>query len=825
MNIVNTLTLRHIKTHKKRSVLTIMAIIVSVAMVTAVFTSAISFINYFKNVSEAIDGTWHSYINTDNYIENIPRLNQDDIKKYGVGLSYGNADINGDNDYSEMVINACDKNYLDLKNVVISEGNMPCDSDEILIHKGFAERNSLDWKIGDTVTLKTALNEEITEKDYKIVGFTNSNVAETDFVSGFVYATEDLIKQSGEVCVYVEFSTLNKNVYDNTEKLAHELNKNDSELNYGCNSEYLTYSGYPSSDNGTFGVLIGFCSILLAIIAIVSIFMIYDSFSVSYQERARYIGMLASVGATKRQKRTSIYFEGFILGLIGIPLGIISGIGGIAVTFKAISEIWSSTGIKYDGALETKVNWIVIAGTIIASAVTIFISSYIPAVKASKTTAIDAIRQSNTVKVKKAKKLKTSKLTPKLFGYEGTMAVKNFKRNSRRSRTIVLSLFMSVVVFLAATNFSAMFKDVMEFEFTQSADLIVSVPCSDAKVIDDAISKNNNIKRHFSICYLTCKADEKYLTDEYKDTYNEIMVAFVDNETIDSYLSQLGEDEAKFHNPDKPTGILHNVVRANENGSKTTVSPFVDVEGDDVTCSIITYNSETREYENSGDISINVGVQTKKDWNNKDFYYQNISMPLLMLSVDYAPQLLPNKDQGYYVNITCDDVSLVKEQMESVLEDNGIEGNCSDLNSQMQQMNNLLTIVDVFVFGFIALITLISIMNIINTISNSMNERRREFAMIRSVGMTPKSFRRMIYYESIRYGVKSLLWSLPISVLIHYAMYKALAQAYDFGFVLHIYLYIISVLAVFVIIAISLLYSITKIKDDNIIETLKMDIN
>ena len=70
MNIITTLTLRHIKTHKKRSILTVLAIIVSVAMVTAVFTSSISFIKYFQNVTLAIDGNWYGQFNDTNYIQN-----------------------------------------------------------------------------------------------------------------------------------------------------------------------------------------------------------------------------------------------------------------------------------------------------------------------------------------------------------------------------------------------------------------------------------------------------------------------------------------------------------------------------------------------------------------------------------------------------------------------------------------------------------------------------------------------------------------------------------------------------------------------------------
>lgn len=830
MNIVNTLTLRHIKTHKKRSILTIMAIIVSVAMVTAVFTSAFSFVNYFKNISAAIDGTWHSCIATDELESTKGALDTDDIERYGVDAYFGSANIDDDKKSYEMEIYAVDENYLDMRNVKISEGRMPKATNEILVHKGFMNKYDLNWKIGDKVTLNTLTNSDEANLEYTVVGITESNVAETDWVNAFVYATDDYIKGYPQnLFVYVQFSKMDKEIYSKTEELAEKLDTVTEEginRDYRYNYDYLVYSGC-GEDDVTIETLFGFCAIILVIIAVVSIFMIYDSFAVSYQERARYLGMLASVGATKKQKRNSIYFEGFILGLIGIPLGIIAGIGGIWVTFKAISDVWVSTlGVEYDGALTVYVNWVVVLGTVIASAITIFVSSYIPAIKASKTTAIDAIRQTNTVKVKNSKRLKTSKLSTKLFGFEGTMAVKNYKRNGRRSRTIVFALFMSVVVFLSVSNFSMMFSDVMKGEFVETSDLSITVPCSDYKELEKALKSNSNIDEYFSVCSVYSDIDKKYIKDEYQsnDNATQLMLIFVNAETIDSYAKQLGVDNSKFHDKKNPSGILHNKMVTRVDDAKSNISPFIDLEGKDIECKIATWNAEKgdNDYTNT---KINIGVQTEKDYNNSKFYYQNMHLPMLMLSVDIADTLLPNMSEGYTAEIVSDKTELVEEQIWSILNEKNVEGQSYNASAQMKSMNNILTITKVFIYGFITLITMISIMNIINTISNSMNERRREFAMIRSVGMTPKSFKKMIYFESLRYGVISLMWALPISALIHFGMYKYLAGSFDYGFKMHPMVYIIAVVAVFLIIGIALLYSITKIKDDNIIETLKHDID
>lgn len=836
MNIVNTLTIRHIKTHKKRSILTILAIIVSVAMVTAVFTSALSFVNYFKNVALAIDGSWHSYVATTDYYANQDKFDTEDIEKYGIELDFGAGTIKQANKTVEVSINACDESFLELRNVRISEGKMPKSTKELLVHKKFLEKNKLNWKVGDKVTfpVEYASSNGNYHKDttFIVAGITDSNVAETDYVDCFVYATRELVKNAPSVSVYIKYADLSNKVFDDTKALAQQVNE---EAVSGYNLSLLTYSGI-TTDDETLYILASFCAIILLIIAIVSIFMIYDSFAVSYQERARYLGMLASVGATKKQKRASIYFEGLILGAIGIPLGIVAGIGGIWVTFKAISGVWIDTlGVEYDKALSVSVNWWVILGTVLASAITIFVSSYIPALKASKTTAIDAIRQTSEYGsggARSSRKLKTSKLATKLLGYEGALAVKNFKRNGRRSRTVVFALFMSVVVFLSVANFSLMFSGLMKDSYSQSADIMVSVPYQDAQKLDDVLNARTDVDSQFGIDYEYADFDESLIREDAKRLFTNdgIILAFVDNATIDAYLKQLGENPERYHDKSHPTAILHNTALTRDDKKKVKVEPLVDMTGKKLEVKLSAFGDELEAEAQAVNIDPVIGIQTTEDYKNDMFYYQDMHLPLMIMSIDLQEGYYSKNENistWYTSFITCEDAGLLQEEFESdVLNDAGIEAySINNSSSQMEAVNNILTIVKVFVFGFIALITLISIMNIINTISNSMNERRREFAMIRSVGMTPRSFKKMVYYESIRYGVISLLWSIPISIGIHFALYYVLSQSYDYGFKPNVLLYLIAIVAVFAIIGVALVYSIGKIKDDNIIETLKQDIN
>lgn len=835
MNIVNTLTLRHIKTHKKRTILTIVAIIVSVAMVTAVFTSAISFIKYFQNSTLEVDGNWHVQFTDDDYSLHKSLFATDvNIDEFAARAMCGTTTFGLDNDLSPYTstVFCAEKNWFGMRNVTVSKGRLPENSHELLLTTRAIKEFDLNVSVGDKITVPVSVVDEekaesvTVNREYEIVGISDSFVSATDSYGVFSGLDSEALKESQGTIVIARYDKLDNSIYDKITETKNTIGFSG----YKVNSELFTFS-LIRDGNGMIVSLGLFAGILLLIIAVVSVFMIYDSFAVSYQERAKYLGMLASVGATKKQKRMSIYFEGLILGLISVPFGIISGIGGIAVTFRCIEDAFLSTVTYGTGSLKVYVNRFVILGTVIASAITIFISMYIPARKASKTTAIDAIRQANTVKVKKPKKLRVSRLTGKIFGYEGTLAVKNFKRNGRRSRNIVFALALSVVVFLTVTNFSAMLNDILKTSLTLTPDIMISGDYKDQDAIVDAVSENKKIERYFYSTTAYANIDRAYFEKIGEDEESGVLLVFLDNTSFDGYLRQLGERPENYHGETPTAIVLNSILKVEGNKKKVREEPLKNLKGQKITLSLPTPSEEGEEQSaepSSIKAEITVGIQTTKQWNEEKFTLNNSALPLIILSEDYADSVMGETKNGAYteVSIMCDDFEAVKtELINSIKEkDSEIGFFIETPGAGYDQMNNLFTIAKVFIYGFITLISIISVLNIINTISNSMNERRREFAMLRSVGMTPKSFKRMIYFEAGRYGAKALLFSIPVGVLIHFAMYKALSGTMDFGFIIHPLSYVLAVIAVFVIIGTALLYSIDKIRDDNIIETLKTDI-
>lgn len=856
MKIINKLTWRHLWVNRRRTVITLFGIIISVAMVTAVFTSVGSLMRSLSDITAAYDGAWHAqYMNLqDKDVQTLSK--QKNVKTIGLLADIGQMDCNTkeDSGRNETSIIAGNQNLFAINKMKPAAGRLPNNTRELMVTKSYLQRNKLNWKVGDTVTVQTTSyptgaqeaeatgGEPIVEnRTFTVCGILEVQNQLTGMNSAFC-GMDDTV--AGGYTAQVQFSNLGSNTPKDIKAAAKAVygkavNSDWSDL-YTIHTEYLMYNGVQMSD-GITRALYGFVAIILLIIILASVFMIYDSFAVSYQQRARYLGMLASVGATRVQKRGSVYFEGFILGCIGIPIGILCGIGGIAVTLRALSDSFMKTVMVATGdsiRLHAVVDWKIIVFSALISALTIFISAWIPAHRASKITPIEALRQTNTVKVKKAKKLKTSRLRQKLFGFEDVLAVKNYKRNAKRSRTVVFALAVSVILFLSTANFTGMLTNALDNEYDgMSFDVYESVNSSDGPLSVDLVEKlNKEVSRMPGIESMRICADnemmvdglDKQLTAEAKKANMDrsVYVLGVDNDTFAALAKEAGIDPSVCQDDKIPTGILINRVQvATKEKQSLVLNPLQgSLVGQTFTGSMVGYNSEGNEL--YAKYTAKVAAQMNKEASNLgSFMHPTLVVPMHSYLVHF-PSVLAEDNIVSYARyyITAQDHDRVYTEVSDLLSDTkGISHTGYDAAAQAETMRALRIVVMTFGYGFITLITLISVMNIINTISSGMEERRREFAMIKSVGMTPRSFKKSIYLENIRYGVMALVWGLPVSFGLDFLMYKILGSSFDYGYTFRWYYYLAAALAVFAVIAIALLYAVDKIKKDNIIETLKRD--
>lgn len=859
MKIINKLTWRHLWVNRRRTVITLFGIIISVAMVTAVFTSVGSLMRSLSDITAAYDGAWHAqYMNLqDKDVQTLSK--QKNVKTIGLLADIGQMDCNTkeDSGRNETSIIAGNQNLFAINKMKPATGRLPNNTRELMVTKSYLQRNKLNWKVGDTVTVQTTSyptsaqeaeatgGEPIVEnRTFTVCGILEVQNQLTGMDSAFC-GMDDTV--AGGYTAQVQFSPLGSNTPTDIKAAAKALYgaeavKANDGTRFSTHTDYLMYSGVQMNSEIT-RALYGFMAVILLIIVFASVFMIYDSFAVSYQQRARYLGMLASVGATRVQKRGSVYFEGFILGCIGIPIGILCGIGGIAVTLRALSDSFMKTVMVATGdsvRLHAIVNWKILVGSVLISALTIFISAWIPAHRASKVTPIEALRQTNTVKVKKAKKLKTSRLRQKLFGFEDVLAVKNYKRNAKRSRTVVFALAVSVILFLSTANFTGMLTNALDNEYDgMSFDVYECIFNTDGPLTASQVEQvNRKVSDVPGIESMRICADnqmmvdglDKQLTAEAKKANMDrsVNVLGVDSDTFATLAKEAGIDPSVCQDDKIPTGILINRVQvATEKKQRLVLNPLQgSLAGQTLTGSMEGYDSEGNEL--YAKYTAKVAAQMNKEASNLlgSFMRPTLVVPMHSYLVHF-PSVLAKGNTVSYARyyITAQDHDDVYNRVSDVLDEvqNGISHTGYDAAAQAQTMQALNVVVMTFGYGFITLITLISVMNIINTISSGMEERRREFAMIKSVGMTPKSFKKSIYLENIRYGVMALVWGLPVSFGLDFLMYKILGGSFDYGYTFRWYYYLAAALAVFAVIAIALLYAVDKIKKDNIIETLKRD--
>ncbi|MDE5670536.1 MAG: ABC transporter permease, partial [Eubacterium sp.] len=499
MNIVNKLTLRHLKENKGRTIITTLGICVSVAMITAVFVSIASFMKFYGDATIFEAGNKHvEYYALSN--EQVSALKADDrIDEIGLYTDLPEESdgfrVDSDSSSSIRVGNIYAGDETNLKQMLTSkmDGELPKNEHEIAVEQSLLEKNKLDWKIGETVTIQ--LGERYYEYDFEdengefvkikehLKGSTGTSseefapAYEAQFkIVGILY-NNNPTRRNGKIIrglssdekksaanATVTLKNPNYKSLDVIEDISETIGvKYGSEQMY-INKDYLQSKLAIDGESILATSIIPMGIVILVIIMIASVVLIYNSFGMSLSERTRYLGMLGSVGATKRQKKKSVYFEGAVLGLVGIPLGIIGGVIGIGVTLEIVGKKIIETGMLFgveDSAVEFKAVvplWAVV-GVVVFSLITIFISAVIPAKKASSITPVEALRQSTEIKLK-AKKVKSPKYIRKIFGYEGELAHKNLKRNGRKSRVITASIAISVILFLSVNYFCDMFTRV-----------------------------------------------------------------------------------------------------------------------------------------------------------------------------------------------------------------------------------------------------------------------------------------------------------------------------------------------------------------------------
>lgn len=902
MSIFTKLTQRYLSKNKTRTIVTLIGIIVSMALFTAVIEGAYSGYQFLKNREIAVTGQWQVIMNNVNKEGLEEAKTNKQIEQYENVYTLGWAEVANENDYKPyLLVQSLGDMEHALFPINLVSGRMPEKEDEILLPENFIANAKEKYQVGDTITLETGQRfiekEQLSENTpYQENESLKNTTKHTFTIVGIMERLPFEIEEfscPGYTCITNGFHTDSQKLFltiHSPSKMQDFLMHQTISDSYVPHSDLLRFYGAFKA-SGERSVLIGLTTILVLLIAYGSISLIYNSFSISISERIRQFGIMRSIGASNRQIRRMVLFEAFLLAIIGIVLGVIVGCVGIGVTLawvqnNFIVNIANKVGI----GLRLVISPLPILIAVLICLVTTIVAAYIPAYKAIHKSAIEAIRQSDEIIIK-PNEVKTSKLTQKLFGFAGVMATKNFKRNKRKYRSTILSLALSVILFISAASLTQYVNKMLLIQSSNDhkMNVMYNVYTDEQEDVSQRFNMIKDISEIQNIAITQKIFDEvyiqrNYIASEYWTAENQqylrrikdavgvnVELVFVDDDAFEKLCKQNKIDSSSYFDETSPKGLLYNhviqqfiredkaitrdvsVIDTDANNVPMFVREYKEIEGytslhepyikDGKQYYLfypIEYIEEMQGYENLDmrkaklypveeidiDIPLVAGAQIEENLFTLSRNTMQLIYPRSM-----ATTLFTNTDTNYIkrlsnpeIGIQTDNHAIVTQQLEKIKKDNGWSADrIYDFDRERQNNRMFILVINVFSYGFILLIGVISIANVFNTISTNIILRRKEFAMLRSVGMSEKGFQRMLNYECLIYGGRSLAIGLPISFIFSFFIYHVINQMVQVDYFIPYISVLLAITMVFVVVFITMLYTTRKIRRNNVIEELRIE--
>ena len=852
MNVIAKITLQCLKENKRRTLITILGVIISVAMISAVSTIGLSFQDLMIRNSIRNYGSYEAefYDVSKEYAEVITK----DPNTREALISYSEEFVKlkdvtqGRSPYAKLCV--YDMEHLSLNALRLQEGRLPTAKDEVLISQRLAAAKQQSYQIGTTLTVPVGYfpSKDTGERSYQQFQppeYTDEFIqtgSRTLTITGVLDDSGITIGDEGyslylplkgnegsadtQYVISINTKVLSDELYEDAQRLCEESHMEKDTINY--NQNLLMYQGI-TDDPYFMRTMIAATLIVCLIIMAGAMSLIYNAFAISLSQRSRYLGMLSSIGATRRQKRYSVFFEASVIGAIGIPIGMAAGYAGIAITFHSIQPIINSM-FETVVPLRLVVTWQISLAAIVFALIILLFSAWIPARRASKISAIEAIRQSQDFAVR-ARDVQTSGRLQAYLGMEAELGWKNMKRSRHRYRAIVWSLTISIVLFLAAFSFTKLLQEAFSMAGGEvPADITGGVHFDQPAFAEDAIQDLKSLSEADSFLYYTPISlnqsglmatddlkEAKMFPDQSVSTTSEVTLQGVDQDYFDQYAKEIGltEEERKNH----PL-ILLNAVTLKEEDQYTRMSFYQNAkEG----MSIRVSNPSQVGYTST----MKITAVTSKQPDYLPAYVTSLSSPILICSSADAESLMKQLKMpasgDYTFLYTSDHPYELEQQIQKVNTKYSGGVYCSNIRALRDRQNQLALFLSIFLYGFVVLIMLVCAANIYNTISTGIALRRQEFAVLRSIGITPHQFMKMLRFECLFYAAKSLLIGSLIGLLIGYGIYTVLRRNFTFAYAIPWDGVLIIGTIVFVLLFVSMLTATKKLRKCGIVETLRSE--
>lgn len=889
MNVLKRCCFRSMEENKKRTIVTIIGVILATALITGVACLAVSFRVSMIEYEKLENGDYH-YLFSGVKTENLKYFtNNSNIKRVGITREIGYCVLQGSQnpDKPYLYLRAINEEGIEAVSLQLVDGRMPENDSEIVIGRHIRYNGMVDMKVGDVLSLEICrrmsdgydltrrspyLYEEeslvpLYKKTYTIVGVVERPNTEVENrmapgYSVFTYMNPDTLIQdalgssqpAGTVELYVSFTDRGLRQADKV--ISGILGVSEESFRRYMGGLYSTeddrlqvekiaqvtenywllkWINFTFSDN-TMNWVYSMAAMAIAVIIVTSVFCIRNSFMISLTEKMKLYGRLASVGTTSKQQRKIIYYEAGFLGSVGIPLGIISGIFAIFILVRVVSGLMKDAmGIP----LVFGVSWPAVIVAALLSAVTILLSASKAARLAAKLSPISAIRGNDMVKIGRGG-LKCPGLIEKIFGVGGKIAHKNLKRAKVKYRTTVISIVVSVAVFIGLTTFMQL-MGVATGAYYTDLQYQIEVHLSREGAYEGAlrIASFEGIEAVDIMRSKAVWADAGTIpfTEEYKQYYSieeeePVQLITLGESGYAAFCKEIGvsveqaKDKAivaaRFEENyfDEVQGKLmayEGTIARYQRGDviEASRSSKESMKGDG--------NAQGQATVGDGTEPIRIEVLTQTDKKPMSMSRTIYNCVTLIVSDQWFEQhgFAEEANEGYVtVAVRCGDAGAMEEMIRDELQAR-YRFSLSNYDSSYKSDRAIRLIISIFLYGFITVVALIGITNIFNTITTNMELRAPEFAMLRSVGMTGREFKRMIWLEGFFYGGKALLIGIPLGIILSIGFHRAFGRGIVTAFVMPWQGIVIASAAVVVLLLCIMRFSMGKINRRNIIDTIQ----
>ncbi len=824
-NIFLDSTTRTLLKNKTRAIATLIGVVISISMITAVMFAAASFHNFMKNIVREDRGSWSIAI--EDMGKDIKEEIDEKEIEYGSieGVAYGVLDGSANPQKPFLFLANMDKEMETLSEFKLLKGRMPKTENEIVLPKHLSSNGGIDYDIGENIYIDLGIRVDIeegyelsqydsyntrsemfvknSEKSFKVVGISERLVVEPYMSAGYTAIVKDQFHISDSKMTFFKESD-----YTQVKSILDKHYGGHKNIFY--NEPLLSINGSMEGENRR-GFIFTFTATFLLLISIGACMLMYNTFITSVRERKRQYEIFASVGATESQLRRMTLYEGGFLAVVGIPIGMLLGGTLIYVALILIGDnLAEAITLTSNYTISFYVSSEMILLVLLMSAILVQISVMFPAYRAGKTNSIKNQASDYRNMETENKTFESREIIIKIFGIEGMLAGKNFKRNKKQYRVSIVSLAMSIILFIMASSVIIYAKGGIDAIIGDESGYDISYRGNDKTEVETAykeLSRVDGITKSTSI-YATI------FTTQIDSAMIEYNVFIIDDETFRGYIEEDGNTDNIYFDSEKPVAVgVSSISTYNAHSGrmeqreifKKGAKPYIlngRVDGIDREVVIHEYIEDMPKEIVSG-----------------------IGLPTVIFSQSAAKKWVVGLSEKAFIGkalFRSTNAEQSYEAMKDLCKKNAIiEDRLENTKEIREEANSMLMIIRTFSYVFVILIAIVSITNAFNTVSAIIEMRKIELTTLLALGMGPRVFKRMIYYECLLIGGKTLLYAMPLALFGVFIIFKLVAANIIMGYVLPIKSIVISLICVIMVVFAIMIYIVRKVKEKSPAEVLK----